>query len=140
MFDTPGHLETIEKRIEMRIRAEMLEVWEELWRAIKKMEPGLGDANKPLAIAASYALLMKEKDDLKRELAHSSSAVMVSLERALNDDAEITELKLKLASVVMWLEANQPDVFRRGLWDAVVTGRREGEPRFGDVVSGETSV
>ena len=68
MSDTMGHLEANEKRIEMRIRAEMLGSWEELWRAIKEMEPGLGDANKPLAIAASYALLVKERDDLKQHL------------------------------------------------------------------------
>ena len=40
-----------------RERIKTLEAWEELWRAIKEMEPKLGDANKPLAIAASYALL-----------------------------------------------------------------------------------
>lgn len=30
---------------------------EELWKAVKEMQPDLGDLNKPLAIAASYALL-----------------------------------------------------------------------------------
>jgi len=55
-----GHLEANEKRIEMRIRAEMLGPWEELWRVIKEMDPELGDANKPLAIAASYALLLAD--------------------------------------------------------------------------------
>lgn len=25
----------------------------------------------------------------------------------------------RLEAIVIWLEANQPDVFRRGLWDAI---------------------
>lgn len=36
--------------------------------------------------------------------------------------AEIERLQLcerRLAAVTRWLEMNQPDVFRRGLWDAV---------------------
>lgn len=45
-----------------------LQAWEELWRAIKDMEPELGDANKPLAIAASYALLQIKVRDLESEL------------------------------------------------------------------------
>jgi Lar family restriction alleviation protein len=28
-------------------------------------------------------------------------------------------VRRRLAAVVRWLEENQPDVFRRGLWDAV---------------------
>jgi hypothetical protein len=30
-----------------------------------------------------------------------------------------------LAAVVAWLEVNQPDVFRRGLWDAVEAARSQ---------------
>lgn len=44
--------------------------------------------------------------------------------RAPLTDAEIERLRLceqRLAAVTKWLEANQPDVFRRGLWDAVIT-------------------
>ena len=29
------------------------------------------------------------------------------------------QLERKLAAAVVWLELNQPDVFRRGLWDAI---------------------
>ena len=29
------------------------------------------------------------------------------------------ELASRLTAIVRWLEANQPDVFRRGLWDAI---------------------
>ena len=40
---------------------------DELWNAIREMEPTLGDKNKPLAIAASYALLKGENEKLTRE-------------------------------------------------------------------------
>lgn len=30
-----------------------------------------------------------------------------------------TDLATRLAAVVRWLEANQPDAFQRGLWDAL---------------------
>lgn len=33
--------------------------------------------------------------------------------------AELTVLQKKVTAIVVWLEANQPDVFRRGLWDAI---------------------
>lgn len=32
---------------------------------------------------------------------------------------EIRILTETLSSVITWLEANQPDVFRRGIWDAI---------------------
>jgi hypothetical protein len=38
------------------------------------------------------------------------------------DDEEIARLlqcERRLAAVARWLEANQPDVFSRGLWDAI---------------------
>ena len=117
MFDTPGHLETIEKRIEMRIRAEMLGPWEELWRAIKKMEPGLGDANKPLAIAASYALLVKERDDLKQHLIRHQAEVF-----RLSD--LLRKANPKWGSG-MHLNTDEP--------------RLTHKTRDGDVVSGETN-
>ena len=31
----------------------------------------------------------------------------------------ITELEAKIEAMVVWLEANQPDVFKRGIWDAI---------------------
>jgi hypothetical protein len=39
----------------------------------------------------------------------------------LNDEmcAENTALARKLGIMAGWLEANQPDVFKRGLWDAL---------------------
>jgi hypothetical protein len=32
---------------------------------------------------------------------------------------ENTKLRRRVSSIMRWLEANQPDVFRRGLWDAI---------------------
>ena len=42
--------------------------------------------------------------------------------RRARDDEEIARLiqcERRLAAIVRWLEANQPDVFSRGLWDAI---------------------
>ena len=33
---------------------------------------------------------------------------------------EISNLKHKISVMVVWLEANQPDVFRRGIWDTLI--------------------
>jgi len=33
---------------------------------------------------------------------------------------EISNLTKKISVMVAWLEANQPDVFRRGIWDALI--------------------
>lgn len=42
------------------------------------------------------------------------------------DHAQISEmlrardvLEKRLRAIVLWLEQNQPDVFRRGIWDAI---------------------
>jgi len=36
-----------------------------------------------------------------------------------------TLLEAKLAAVIEWLEQNQPDVFNRGLWDAIEKASEE---------------
>jgi hypothetical protein len=51
-------------------------------------------------------------------------------------ERENDRLKLKINAIVKWLEQNQPDVFSRGMWDAIsksnnvlsVSGER-GEPK-----------
>lgn len=43
----------------------------------------------------------------------------VLTEAEIRDVLNAFECRTKLAKVTQWLEANQPDVFRRGLWDAV---------------------
>jgi hypothetical protein len=40
--------------------------------------------------------------------------------------ARNAELEAKLANAIAWLEANQPDVFARGIWEAI---RKKPEPR-----------
>ena len=37
---------------------------------------------------------------------------------------QIADLTAKLEAMVKWLEKNQPDVFKRGIWDAL-TGQQE---------------
>ena len=34
-------------------------------------------------------------------------------------DARVSSLETSIGVMVAWLEENQPDVFRRGLWDAL---------------------
>ena len=36
-----------------------------------------------------------------------------------------TLLEAKIVAMVGWLEGNQPDVFRRGLWDAITTSSND---------------
>ena len=38
-------------------------------------------------------------------------------------DAEIVQLRATLTGVTQWLEENQPDVFRRGIWDAIAVAQ-----------------
>lgn len=40
-------------------------------------------------------------------------------EQAKAASKRITELEQRLTIIVEWLEQNQPDVFRRGIWDAI---------------------
>lgn len=55
-----------------------LKAWEELWKAIKEMEPEIGDANKPLAIASSYALLLQERNAARSIVADVNNSVFGS--------------------------------------------------------------
>ena len=43
----------------------------------------------------------------------NSDGIKIEIDERLLIDSQ------KLSAVVKWLEANQPDVFRRGLWDAI---------------------
>ena len=45
-------------------------------------------------------------------------------EAVLNKEKRIKELEWKLANMVRWLDAHQPDVWKRGLWDAIETGEK----------------
>ena len=35
-------------------------------------------------------------------------------------EARVAELEAKLTAIAAWLETNQPDVFKRGLWEAII--------------------
>jgi hypothetical protein len=35
-------------------------------------------------------------------------------------EARVAELERKLTAIAAWLETNQPDVFKRGLWEAII--------------------
>ena len=43
----------------------------------------------------------------------------VLTENEIRDVLNAFECRTKLAKMTRWLEANQPDVFSRGLWDAL---------------------
>jgi len=154
-----------------------LAAWDELWRAIKEMEPILGDANKPLAIAASYALLMQEKTNLKDALQSAAGALYLveahgaaaHARAALNTRSALSANSSTTMGIVVTPASDNAKPLKCKLQfnketkkiDRVqlVTGlvmdsfdppeecdertprsAREGEPRLGDVVSGETSV
>ncbi len=53
---------------QMREAADLLAVWEQVWDTLNEMGAGLGDANKPLAVTASWALATTERDECKREI------------------------------------------------------------------------
>lgn len=53
---------------QMREAADLLAAWEQVWDALNEMGAGLGDANKPLAVTASWALATTERDECKREI------------------------------------------------------------------------
>lgn len=45
-----------------------LERWEQVWTALRDMGAQLGDANKPLAVTASWALMQRENAELQSKL------------------------------------------------------------------------
>lgn len=51
-----------------------------------------------------------------------------------NHERTIAELRAKLTAIVKWLEANQQDVFKRGLWDAIAAAPSAGN---GETTQGE---
>lgn len=53
---------------QMREAADALDLWLQVWDSLNEMGAGLGDANKPLAVTASWALATTERDECKREI------------------------------------------------------------------------
>lgn len=66
----------------------------DLW---KRLKPDFGQAS-------SQALVRRYIEEATAETPSSHSE---------------PELRVKIKAIVQWLEANQPDVFRRGLWDVI---------------------
>lgn len=60
--------------------------------------------------------LMKWQEQMNKAEAGSAADMDVAA-RLLRHGIEATEA---LTAITKWLEANQPDVFRRGLWDAIL--------------------
>lgn len=50
---------------------------------------------------------------------YEARALHMWLGVALRIDSQSDRLTEKLHRIVRWLEANQPDVFKRGLWEAI---------------------
>jgi hypothetical protein len=44
-----------------------------------------------------------------------------------DNDRRVERLERRMVAVVKWLEENQPDVFQRGLWDAINTANAKHE-------------
>jgi hypothetical protein len=64
-----------------------------------------------------YALTECRISRLERELAAAQ-------ERAQAAEARAEANEKKIAAIVGWLEREQPDVFKRGLWDAIAEGKK----------------
>lgn len=58
-----------------------------------------------------------------RRISYQSSeqAARAAYTEAMDDEeiARLLQCERRLAAVTRWLEANQPNVFSRGLWDAI---------------------
>lgn len=55
--------------------------------------------------------------DFERELSAAQ-------ERAQAAEARVEECERIITAMTQWLEKQQPDVFRRGLWDAIAEGKK----------------
>jgi len=46
-------------------------------------------------------------------------------DKCADREREIDRLKLKINVIIKWLEQNQPDVFSRGMWDAISKSNKD---------------
>ena len=82
--------------------------------------------------AAGYLQLARIEKN--QPFANQNQVLIAALEDAadLMDAAEDMErLRLcerRLAAMTLWLQDNQPDVFRRGLWDAINEANSSSDP------------
>lgn len=61
--------------------------------------------------------LTRNQVGLLNSLAHAN-------ERAQAAEARVEECEMIITAMTQWLEKQQPDVFRRGLWDAIAEGKK----------------
>lgn len=55
------------------------DLWLQVWDALNEMGAALGDANKPLSVTASWALLRSERDAAQRRLAGENERLKARL-------------------------------------------------------------
>ena len=82
-------------------------------------------------LAAARAQVEKEAlemggviHDLRRELARTIDSFLVTQARAQAAEARAEECEMIITAMTQWLDQQQPDVFRRGLWDAIAEGKK----------------
>ena len=71
-----------------------------------------------VAIQSREALLA-EVAELRKEADFEKSAREAHQIEAVALRAEVDRLRDKVTAIVSWLDKNQPDVYARGIWDAI---------------------
>ena len=83
-----------------------------------------------LSDAPSVRIPVADLEAMREDVATIREALVAAQEAlvtATEDEKELARLRgceAKLKAMTEWLEANQPDVFRRGLWDALRLTRK----------------
>jgi hypothetical protein len=62
---------------------------------------------------------------LEQAYKEGTRAMLHTIDALEGAGARIKELEAGITGIVQWLEANQPDVFARGLWDIPVLSKSE---------------
>ena len=62
------------------------------------------------------------RSHLERDLAAAQERVEDLEVRCANAEARVEECERIITAMTQWLDQQQPDVFRRGLWDAIAKG------------------
>lgn len=81
---------------------------------------------KEAVLASDYDALQARLDDKEAMLATAQDIITACLNTLEQDKARLAEAEAtnrhrdrQIAAIVTWLEQNQLDVFRRGLWDVI---------------------
>lgn len=67
-------------------------------------------------------------DDKERELREARMSTLATEQSRDRAYATIATARAKLSGMTYWLEQNQPDVFRRGIWDAIDAALAQDKP------------